>query len=461
MSIFSLNPPPINPALYSSLQRNFEDRTTRQDRMKKAWQAYLGEYDPPLGDLKDKDRKVLPLDVIMSMAQVIVDVGASALIVDDVQFEIDNTTPQRTPQEEQLDVLWEQNDRPTFLQQMAIDGGVCGQVFVRMTLDPAYPYPRFVLIDPSYVDVYCKPDDFQTHVRYVIQYETRDELDRPVLVESDIARDPSGRFWRMTDRKKLIAGGDWIVTNDLHWNFPWSPIFTTQNLPFPHRVFGLSDIDDCIRRLNQSLNQGLTLTRRREYFLSHQKIWGKGFGAGEVDLTPGKIPVFGDDGELNAIPEDANFGSNLDMARFIAERTFMQARVPEIATGKLDNVGQLSALAMQVLYGPLLSKTITKRALYGRMLRNLTFRAMEVARVPLDRLPLLIWKSPLPSDPVAERQKYLLEKELGVRSKASIAAELGIDWEHERPLIESEQAEDMARQAQQAELEQRAFDRGV
>jgi hypothetical protein len=96
--------------------------------------------------------------------------------------------------------------------------------------------------------------------------------------------------------------------------------------------------------------------------------------------------------------------------------------VPEVTTGKTDNVGQLSGRAMRILYGPLIDQTKRKRRLYGRMIKELVGNLLVVggqtAAAPTamggQTVPVSIsWGESLPADDLEQAQVAVLKKQFG------------------------------------------------
>ena len=93
-------------------------------------------------------------------------------------------------------------------------------------------------------------------------------------------------------------------------------------------------------------------------------------------------------GQLLAVPnKDAKIGQ-LEMTSELSAiitlyRELRQAlheitRIPEVATGKLENAGALSGVALSILYGPAIELGSELRLSYGPMLANLAARILEL-----------------------------------------------------------------------------------
>jgi hypothetical protein len=115
-------------------------------------------------------------------------------------------------------------------------------------------------------------------------------------------------------------------------------------------------------------------------------------------------------------------------------------QVPEVTTGKFDNIGQLSGLALQILYGPLLQRTQVKRRTYGDMLAELNRRLLAFGGFGEKCDVTTHWPELLPTDPQGEAQTLKTHQEMGVVSTQTVQEKLGYDPETEGPKIAAEKA---------------------
>src|SRR5690606_17095649 len=88
-------------------------------------------------------------------------------------------------------------------------------------------------------------------------------------------------------------------------------------------------------------------------------------------------------------------------------------RLPTVAAGKLEQTGQLSGVALSILYGPLVELTEAKRRSYGPMLCELGRRVLELSGIR-GVTPTVPWPEVVPHDPEGEAAMYEAHKRLGV-----------------------------------------------
>jgi hypothetical protein len=407
------------------------EELARARQFQTAWERYYGRFPKPLkvrsGQLND--------NVIVNLARVIVDKGVSFLFGQDVTFEIDETTT--TPAEEWLASCWQANRQMTFLQKLALNGGVCGHVFVKIVAGS--PYPRLVLLDPATVTPTWEPDDIEKVLRYRIQYPAVDpKTGKPIVIRQLIELD--GAVWQITDQVSRADSTQWVTTAETTWPYPWPPIIDCQNLPNANEYWGLPDLTEDILQLNDGINFVLSNLTRIIRIHAHPKTWGRGFTAQQLSIAVDETIVLpSPDAELRNLEMLNDLSSSIALYERLREALHEISRIPEVATGKLDRTGQLSGVALAILYQPLLEKTESKRRTYGDMLVELNRRLLALGGHGEDNRTVLHWPEMLPTDTMQEAQTALLHQQLGV-SADTLLQRLGYDPDMERDKRESDSA---------------------
>ena len=116
------------------------------------------------------------------------------------------------------------------------------------------------------------------------------------------------------------------------------------------------------------------------------------------------------------------------------------ARSPEVAAGKLESAGQLSGVALKILYAPLVEKVSEKRLLMEEMLETLCVHVLELGGFDGREIEI-IWPEIVPHSEVEQRSVAQQDLQMGVASKATVAAQLGYQWEDEQEKIQAEGAD--------------------
>ena len=449
----------------------------RKAAMQSAWKAYRGQLPNPL-----KVTAGQPNDNVLSnRCEPIVNKGVSFLFGAVLKLEATdentdgnggtdtppapvaaapNTPPARrkhrrtrslkpSPKQDFLDGLWgDDDDRMTLLSQMGINGAVCGQQFVKLIpAQGAMQYPRLVVMDPMLVRMVSSPDDVSLVLAYIIEYPVGDDLQKRQI----IARiDPDGlalldgyddidETWTITNYARKGTAGSWFRVGAVeHWPYPFAPIFTNQNLPNPNELWGAADLSPDLIEMNRVLNFVQSNTSRIIKFHAHPKTWAKGVGLGQISVAVDETIVLeSDTAAIGVLEMKSDLHSSLAFAGVIRSDMDEQSRVPAVALGRLEALpkGNISGVALQLLFQPLVEKTTQKQRLYGQMIRAVSRAAMVVASIipvaEFERCKIdLHWQNLLPIDDLSAAQTAQILQSIGV-SSATILAKLGYDAEDE------------------------------
>lgn len=430
----------------------------RKREMADAWKAYRGKLQPPLkvspGQTND--------NVLSNRCAPIVDKGVSFLFGQTLKIECTNETSEPdTEKQTCIDGVWGDDDtRMTLLSQLAINGGVCGEVFVKLIpAQGSMKYPRIVLLDPMLVRIVTDPEDCTLTIAYIIEYPTAGDVQkRQVIARVDplndagyAGKDDIEDTWTITNYERRGQAGSWYQVGEVeYWPYPFAPIFCTQNLPNPNEPWGMPDLSSDIIEMNKVLNFIQSNTARILKFHAHPKTWGRGFGASQITVGVDDVLIIqSPDGMLQNLEMTSDLQSSLQFASTIRSDMDEQSRVPAVALGRSVDLpkGNLSGVALQLLFQPLIEKTIQKRRLYGCMIRDVSRAALvlvgmlsieEYADYPID----LHWENLLPVDDMAAAQTALLLQQIGV-SNTTVMNQLGYDADDE---LDKSAAEDKKKQ---------------
>ncbi len=159
------------------------------------------------------------------------------------------------------------------------------------------------------------------------------------------------------------------------------------------------------------------------------------------------IHLPGEMGSLQNLEMASDLSSSLNYYKELKKALYEISRVPKIAFGNEDNVNYLAAVAMQVLYGPLIEKTGTKRETYGWLIKEVNRRILAIAGRGDTNLCDLVWPDVLPKDSALEAQVALMEQQAGVSMDTSLE-KLGYNPEYERERRKADLAERVSEQQQ-------------
>lgn len=416
----------MNLATQTWMQNVVVEERARLEQWRKAWDAYFGTFPATLkvklGQADD--------NVAVNYVRLIVDKGVSFLFGQEVQWELDNELQERTPAELWLDECVRRNGGQLLLQKLAVNGGVCGHAFLKIvpSMQPG-GYPRLVNLSPEYVTVVSDPDDIDVVLRYIIEYPARGAGGEQLTIRQTIERTDGGR-WTVTDEVS-VNGRQWETRAAILWPWAWPPLVDCQNLPSPNEYYGIADVEEDVLKLNYAINFTLSNLQRIIRFHAHPKTWGSGFSAQLLKVGVDETIILPAGATLANLEMQSDLTSSIAYYERLKEALHETAHVPEVATGKLDTTGQLSGVALRILYQPLLDRTEQKRLTYGALLTEMFRRLLDMAGYGADNLVTLHWPDLIPQNRLELLQAALLEKQLGT-SDDTLLRELGRDPDAER-----------------------------
>lgn len=410
----------------------------RLARYKRAWARYDGDFPRPLVQKRGQPDH----NLIVNLAALIVDTGASFLFEKEVTFELDRSADAEPSADEVwLRNAWIANRKQTFLHKLAINGGVCGHVFVKLQRPSAGSvFPRLVNLDPAIVRPTWDPHDIERLARVEICFPgIRPSDGKAVTYRQTIV--PDGGGWFITDEEQVVGLRLWVVTNTERWPWAICPVLHCQNMAKPNEFWGKADLEKDVTDLNEALNFLLSNLSRIIYFHAHPKTVAKGLtNSNQLDTSVENVIGIPANGDLYNLEMQSDLSSSLELYKKVKEALHEIAQLPEVATGKVEDIGQLSGLALKILYGPLLTRTGVKRTLYGDLLTEINRGMLLLGGKPIEQLPRNMWPEALPSDPKADADLLLVDKQLGA-SEDTLLRKRQYDPQQERAKRKAERAD--------------------
>ena len=392
---------------------------------------YRGNQPKPL-----KTRPGEPDDnIILNLAGLVVDAGVDALFGRDLKITAKDDTGDGTDEQatEFLDLLYSDAGMLTW-QGAATNGAIAGHAAIRIVpagenSRPGDP-PRLLVVDPEMLRVVWAPDDIGRVLAYCLQWMTYDERGREVARRQII--EPNGAEWVIRDQESSAqSSARWRDLGESQWRYSWAPIVDAQNLPEPNNYYGRPDLTNDVVETQQALNRVMSNAARVQRIHGHPKVVAKGVGDGDLDVGPDEAIVLPDsESEVSLLEPRATVSDHLALFETVKSALHEISRVPEITAGKVENVGQLSGLALKILYGPLIRKTEVKRRLYGRMISEVSRRSAELAGYGPDVDAQVEWPEIIPDSPLDEAAAASALQAAGV-SKATTLSQMGYDAEFE------------------------------
>lgn len=396
------------------------DDRERSERIRNAYDAY---YNGGPDTLKRRPSEIND-NVKINYARLVVDAGVANLFGPSLTV----TAPADSAEEMQadIDLFIRRNGGGLLWQRMGVSGAIGGTLFYRLLIQEDDSV-RVVIVDPATVDIEWDESDHELVHGYTITFIPNAGPDSRAR-RHVITRD--GAAWITIEQESVESG--WVTLSRDPWPYPFPPMGHAQNIPSPHEVYGISDLEPDVLHLCNGINRVVSNINRIVRLYAHPRTFGKMIGdALNMDANPGAvIRLEHPDADLKNLEMSSDLGSSISLYQRMVAALHETTRIPEVATGKLDSAGNLSSLALRILYAPLIQKTESKRRTYGQTIEEMFRRVLSIMGYGDEVLVELLWADILPSDPEMLRRTALIDMQLGV-SQATLLESLGYDPEIE------------------------------
>ena len=146
--------------------------------------------------------------------------------------------------------------------------------------------------------------------------------------------------------------------------------------------------------------------------------WAPGLRKAALEVNPEKVLFLPDkEAQIRLLEMKGDLAAALEFRDRLREALSEVSHIPELVTSKMENAGQLSGRALQLLYGHLIDRTVVKRRFYGRMITEM-IRALLVIGGQNDKADIsLVWGDFFPADPREVAEVSQIWANLGVKAE--------------------------------------------
>lgn len=342
-----------------------------------------------------------------------------------------------------LDRIYERSGGFNFFKRLGMRGSIAGHFFIKIVPDEELPKLR--VLDPLLTTVRTDPADVDRVIAYKIEWkrvETEPGTRRKdTYIYRQLAVEVSDGAWIVGDFKtKDRRKRQWQMIEAWAWPYQWSPIVDGPNMEAGWGYYGQSDLED-VAGINDAINFLSSNTMRILKYHAHPKTIGTGLEASELQETA--IDSFwtipNENARITNLEMQSDLQSSMAFLDFLKTSFWSIGRGLDPATFK-DKIGQITNFALRVLAIRSLHKTGDKRLTYGKALRTVNARVLEMLGRP-GRETIITWPDPLPEDPVDEMKVLESEVALEITSRQTASEERGRSWKLEQERIRKERQE--------------------
>lgn len=401
------------------------DDLARQQRTARAWDAYHESLPAPLDATKDGIHD----DVPFNASRFIVDTGVHFLFGKGITATLPSTSETNI---EKFDQLLKAQMLSSKLLKLGMNGAIAGHAFVRVRPPTERGGTgKITIIDPSFMTVETAADDIDEINKYTVTFDTVRE-EQAGTHQQTITR--TGNTWLIRDEFSPEHTNTFMLVGEEEWPYSFAPIVDTQNLPLPNEIWGKEDLTAALISLSQSARFTLSNLQRIIRLHAHPKTVISGVQGEEVNVGPDEAIILPAGATVSNIEMSSDLTGSLETFDRIRGVIHAQSATPPAAAGNLDGISNLSGTALEIVFGPLIQKTMAKRSTYGEFLSEVLRRLMVVSGME-DLRPTVTWPSVLPENVLQAAQTALALQDAGVSINTTVS-ELGYD-----PTVEAEARE--------------------
>jgi hypothetical protein len=316
---------------------------------------------------------------------------------------------------------------------LAIDSAVLGDGVMKVTWDVAAQRPRLAAVDPATLLAWWSPDTPTEAYRFVQYYALPGQAiatlnwAKPGDLASEqlypVIEEWTGQHWRVT-----VAGQ---MARDVPNPYGWLPYLVLPNNPSGSEFWGESDLADLVdicKELNSRLS---VLSRILDLSGAPIAVLENVDGSEGIAVGPGAKWELPEGARAYLLDLLAGNGVRLHIDYLDELRTALHdlAETPRTAFGEAGRV--IAGAGLEVELQPLVQKVNRKRrglaSLYRRRNAMLLDLMERFGNAPIGglRRTVPVWPSILPSDREAEARVGVQLVKERIRSRRSVAADLG------------------------------------
>jgi len=316
---------------------------------------------------------------------------------------------------------------------LAIDSAVLGDGVMKVTWDPVAMRPRLAVVDPSTLLAWWSPDRPTEAYTYAQHYTLPGQAiaglgwSEPGALQADRLY-PIVEKWT-SDRWLVTVAGQ--TARDESNPYGWLPYLVLPNNASGAEFWGESDLEDlldCCRELNSRLS---VLAHILDLSGAPIAVLENVDGSDGIAVGPGAKWELPEGSKAYLLDLLAGNGVSLHISYIDELRTALHdlAETPRTAFGEAGRA--IAGAALQVELQPLVQKVKRKRrglaSLYRKRNAMLLDLMERFGAAPIGglRRTVPVWPSILPSDHEAEARVGVQLVNARVRSRRSVAADLG------------------------------------
>lgn len=331
-----------------------------------------------------------------------------------------------TEDERLLSNLWTMAGGVVLLKKLMRNGAIAGHGYVRV-YEEANGQVGLLPLAPQNVITFWNADNVNDVLWHRLEW-TIGKTD----VRQDIIQEPMS--WLI--REFVKKGNQWQATDEFKWPFEIGPVIDYKHLP-SEGYYGDHELQHA--HLNDVFNSKASDFARILRFHAYPRTIGTGFEASKVQETG--IDDFwvidSKDAKVFNLEMQSDLMAAVRFLELIERNFFRQSRVV-LMQGDPEAFKNITNLGINAVFMDMITKNETLRANYSKLIQTVSVLMMAMVGKMIDMPPNVHWGNALPVDTAAQVMEVERKIALGLMSKKTAAAALGIDYDAEVELMNKE-----------------------
>lgn len=359
----------------------------RLQRYRQHWRFYYGKH----WDFAREDGDPL---ITLNYFKKIIDKGASFLV--GRGFNLKTPEPLNNVTAPFLREVWKKNHMQKLQWDMAIMGGVSGDVFVLVTYEEPsaiekriFPFSkgRIVLNLLGSEQVFPDWNPLNKREMRSVRIETLFYDPSPATNMGKDDRSSAGRQLNLRRYSQIITPT--TITEHLHGEEPRTrpnilgeiSLVHIKNLPAPNEPYGLPDCLETIDT-NRELNEKTTDISDVVNYNAAPITVITGAKAKQLERGPRQIwSGLPEKAQVYNLKLEGDLGAAKEYVDFVKEAMLELSDTPEGSLGKMQTISNTAGVALHMQYGPLMEKTFKKRAQYEPGIEKINYFILRIGHI--------------------------------------------------------------------------------
>lgn len=403
-------------------------------------------YDGDMKTFLDQKEDEPDDNVIINKVKQVVDRTVAFLFPAFPELELNPDISDKTPDEQWLEDLWNENGGIALAQDMAYVGSLSGDVYMRiMPADASQgdEFPQILLLDPKTVQTFWSASNLKRTLWHEVSWSiTLNNVTKSYILDF-INDGTSWRIWQYENSGATAITsntvGGWELTERTSWPTTLPPIVHWKHLPNPRNFYGNAEFTRSQLGLNDKINLIGSENNRINRYHASPKTVATGTSAGEIEETAidEMWAIEAPEAKVYNLEMQSDMQASINQFNMLSQEFLAESRVV-ILQGTVKDFQRVTNAGVRTVFIDMLSKNSILRWNYGKGMQMVSRTAAWLAKKGMDVKPTILFADPLPTDQTETANVAALERQMNIVSRQTLSVKRGYDWTEEKAKMAEE-----------------------